>query len=118
MELEGFGLANDSNLGGAALRRTAVAAHGVTVVDHRMHGDEAGKGDAKRADDLLAHGLGDCLDAAAGFQLEKRVLDAVCHGARAYRHLAGDFFGGEALGHPQQCFELTGSQRLAELANP
>ncbi len=51
-------------------------------------------------------------------QLEQRGLDAVGHGARAYCHLAGDFFGGEALSHPQQCFQLTGSQRLAELANP
>ncbi|MNH28018.1 hypothetical protein D3C79_881530 [compost metagenome] len=66
----------------------------------------------------MAHGLGDRLDAAAGFELEQRGLDAVGHGARADRHLAGDFFGGEALSHPQQCFELTGSQRLAELANP
>ena len=83
-----------------------------------MHGDEAGKGDAERADDVLAHGLGDRLNAAACFQLEQSCLDAVGYRARAYRHLAGDFFGGEALGHPQQCFKLTGSQRLAELANP
>ncbi|MNO87619.1 hypothetical protein D3C76_790420 [compost metagenome] len=105
-------------MGGAALRRAAVAAHGVAVVDHRVHGDEAGEGDAQRADDLLAHGLGDCFDAAAGFQLEQRGLDAVGHGAGADCHLAGDFLGGEALGHPKQCFKLARSQRLAELANP
>lgn len=65
-----------------------------------MHGDEADEGDAERADDLLPHGLGDRLDAAAGLQLEKRGLDAVGYGSWANRHLAGDFFGGEALGHP------------------
>ena len=38
MEFQGFGLANDSKLGGAALRRAAIAAHGVAVVDLRVHG--------------------------------------------------------------------------------
>lgn len=101
MQYRQFSLANDSNLGGAALRRASIAAHGVVVVEDYVHGDEAGEGDAERADDLLPHGLRDRLDAATGLQLEESGLDAVGHGAWADCHFPGDFFGSEALGHPQ-----------------
>ncbi|MNJ38314.1 hypothetical protein D3C77_331580 [compost metagenome] len=118
MQVERFGLADDSDLGNTSLRHAAVAAHWIGIAHDCVHSHQPGQCDAQRADDLLAHGLGDGLDAAAGFQLEKRGLDAIGHGAWSDRHLAGDFFGGEALSHPQQCFQFTGCQRLSELTNP
>jgi hypothetical protein len=48
----------------------------------------------------------------------KGILDAVGNGARGDRHLAGDFFGGKALSHPQQCFELTGRGTMRAASVP
>lgn len=118
MELEGLGLANDSNLGGAALWHATVAAHGVTHVDGGVQRDEAGQRDAQGADDLAAHGLGDGLDAPADLHLEQGQLHAIGGGTGGGAHLAGDLFRGEALGDPQQSFKLTWRQGIAELASP
>lgn len=77
MKFEGLDLANDSNLGDAALGHAAIAAHGVAHVDGGMQRDEAGQRDAQRSDDLAAHGLGDGLSATAYLHFEQGQLHAV-----------------------------------------
>ena len=118
VEREGLGLANDSNLGGAPLGRSAITSHRVSVVDDRMHGDEAGEGDAQGADDLAAHGFGDQGGAAGHVQLEHGRRQALLHGAGRDLKMLGDLFGGEALGNVQQALQFARRQTTAEVAYP
>lgn len=102
MVLEGLCLTNDSDLGSTPLGRSAVAAQRVAVIDDRVHGDQAGEGDAQRTDDLSAHGFGHGSCSTCYAELEHRVFDAVGHSARGDLHLLGDLFGGHALGYSEQ----------------
>lgn len=118
VELEGLGLANDSNLGGAALRSAAITSHRVSVIDDRMHGDEAGEGDAQGADDLAAHGFGDHGGPPGNLELQHCVTDAFLDSAFADAEVLGDLLGGEALGNVQQALQFARRQATAEVAYP
>lgn len=102
MALEDFCLANDSNLGSTPLGRSPVAAQWIAVIDDRMHSDQAGEGDAQRADDLPAHGFGHGSCSTRYAELEHGVLDTVGNCAGGDLHLLGDLLGGHALGDAEQ----------------
>ncbi|MNO91308.1 hypothetical protein D3C76_828480 [compost metagenome] len=105
-------------MGGAALRRAAVAAHWVAVVDHRMHRYEAGEGDAERADDLSAHGFGHGSCSTGGAELQHGVAYALLDTALADAEVSGDFLGGEALGDIEDALQFARRQASAEMAYP
>ena len=106
MVFEGLGLANYSNLGGAALRSAAVTAHRVAVVDHRMHGDEAGEQDAERADNVAAYGFGHCSSPAGNAELEHGIADALLDAAFADADVPGDFLRRESLGNVKKALQF------------
>ena len=99
MELEGLGLANHSNLGGAAFGSSAVAAHRVAVVDGGMHCHKTDQGEAERSDDLLVCRLSHKGSSAADLQFQHCVTEAFFYAALADAEAPGDLFCGQSSGN-------------------
>ncbi len=116
--LEGLGLTNDSDLGGAPLGCPAIAAHGVAVVDYRVHGDQRCQYEAHGADDVAAHSLGDQGCASGHVELEHCSGNPLLDATLADAKVPGDLLRGHALGNVENAFKLTGRQAPAQVAFP